>query len=155
MVRTASTLPPTLPHIVRLSSKASLLLLLESRGIISTVWHLFDEPRRAYQEIRPDDVFDIGVRDIHRSRRQWKMKTRVRFVTLIMIVLRGLPPTVSPTVAAAPVNPDASPEARALLNFIKALYGKRILSGQMWAPWGIDEIKTVQEITGKLPAIRG
>ena len=57
--------------------------------------------------------------------------------------------------AATPVTPNASPEARALLNFIHDTYGKKTLSGQMWAPWGIDEIKTVERITGKLPAIRG
>lgn len=57
--------------------------------------------------------------------------------------------------AATPVNPNASPEARALLNFLYTMYGKKTLSGQMWVPWGIDEIMKVQEITGKLPAIRG
>lgn len=36
-----------------------------------------------------------------------------------------------------------------------AMYGKKTLSGQMWAPWGVDEIEKVQELTGKLPAIRG
>jgi len=56
---------------------------------------------------------------------------------------------------ATPVTPHSTPEARALLNFIHAMYGKKTLSGQMWAPWGIDEIQTVKEITGKLPAIRG
>ena len=56
---------------------------------------------------------------------------------------------------AIPVTPGASPEARALLNYLYALYGKKTLSGQMWSPWGIDEIETVEEITGKLPAIRG
>ena len=56
---------------------------------------------------------------------------------------------------ATPVTPGASPEARALLNYLYAMYGKKTLSGQMWSPWGIDEIETVEEITGKLPAIRG
>ena len=54
-----------------------------------------------------------------------------------------------------PVTPNASPEARALLNYIYSLYGKKTLSGQMWAPWGIDETKTIYEITGKYPAIEG
>ena len=57
--------------------------------------------------------------------------------------------------AATPVNPEASPEARALLNFIHAMYGKKTLSGQMYAPWGNDEIKQIHDITGKYPAIRG
>lgn len=55
----------------------------------------------------------------------------------------------------APVTPDASPEARALLNYLYAVYGKKTLAGQMWSPWGIDEIETVKDITGKFPAIRG
>jgi hypothetical protein len=54
-----------------------------------------------------------------------------------------------------PVSPNASPEARALLNYLYAMYGKKTLSGQMWAPWGNDEIRIVREITGKFPAIRG
>jgi beta-glucosidase len=55
-----------------------------------------------------------------------------------------------------PVTPNASPEARALLNYIYSQYGKKTLSGQMWTPWAKnDEIKTVYEITGKYPAIRG
>ena len=57
--------------------------------------------------------------------------------------------------AATPVSPNASPEARALLNFLYDIYGKKILSGQMYAPWGIDEISTVYNVTGKYPAIRG
>jgi hypothetical protein len=56
---------------------------------------------------------------------------------------------------ADPVTPNASPEARALLNYIYSVYGKKTLSGQMWVPWGIDEIQTVYDITGKYPAIRG
>ncbi|HYO25931.1 MAG TPA: glycosyl hydrolase [Lacipirellulaceae bacterium] len=58
-------------------------------------------------------------------------------------------------VAATPVTPDASDEARALLNYIYSVHGKQTLSGQMWSPWGGDEIETVERITGKLPAIRG
>jgi hypothetical protein len=57
--------------------------------------------------------------------------------------------------SAVPVTPNASPESRALLNFLYATYGNKILSGQMYAPWGIDEISTVYSITGKYPAISG
>ena len=71
------------------------------------------------------------------------------------IVISALLVTVSDVGAATPVTPNASPEARALLNFIYHVNGKKTLSGQMWAPWGIDEIETVQRITGKLPALRG
>lgn len=62
---------------------------------------------------------------------------------------------VFPFYATEPVSSNASPEARALLNFIYDIYGKKTLSGQMWAPWGVDEIALVKEITGKYPAIRG
>jgi hypothetical protein len=80
-------------------------------------------------------------------RRRWLPKP------LILIYILAF--AVSNAVAATPVTPNASPEARALLNFIYAMYGKKTLSGQMYAPWGIDEIQTIHEITGKYPAIRG
>ncbi len=35
------------------------------------------------------------------------------------------------------------------------MYGKKILSGQMWASWGYDELKYIKEVTGKQPAMRG
>lgn len=57
--------------------------------------------------------------------------------------------------AATPVTPDASPEARAVLNYLYEMKGKKILSGQMYAPWGKDEIKIVHDLSGKYPAIRG
>jgi hypothetical protein len=57
--------------------------------------------------------------------------------------------------AANPVNPDASPEARILLSYIHSIFGKYMLTGQMEAPWGIEEIPYIQTNTGKLPAIRG
>jgi hypothetical protein len=58
--------------------------------------------------------------------------------------------------AATPVTLNASPEARALLNYLYSVYGKKTLSGQMWAPWAKkDEIQTIYEITGKYPALRG
>ena len=57
--------------------------------------------------------------------------------------------------SAVPVTGDASPEVRALLNYLHAMNGKKTLSGQMSVPWGIDEIQTVQALTGKLPAICG
>ena len=81
------------------------------------------------------------------------MKRQLVRLTLVLVGACSLPSSLA--IAATPVTPNASPEARALLNFIYDTYGKRTLSGQMWAPWGIDEIETVQRITGKLPAIRG
>jgi hypothetical protein len=59
------------------------------------------------------------------------------------------------TLAVEPVTPDASPEARAVLEYLHEMKGRKTLAGQMWVPWGADEIETVERITGKLPAIRG
>jgi len=58
--------------------------------------------------------------------------------------------------AKDPVVPNASPESKALLNFIYDMYGKKMIAGQMWAPWGnFDEVEKIKEITGKYPALRG
>lgn len=54
-----------------------------------------------------------------------------------------------------PVTPDASPEACALLDYLYSINGKQVLSGQMWATWGSDEIEYVWKVTGKYPAVRG
>jgi hypothetical protein len=52
-------------------------------------------------------------------------------------------------------NPDPSPEAVALFNYLQDINGKKILSGQMDSPWGIDELSYIRENTGKQPAILG
>lgn len=47
------------------------------------------------------------------------------------------------------VNPNANTDATALYDYLKSIYGKKILSGQQdleWANW-------VEEQTGKLPAL--
>lgn len=76
-------------------------------------------------------------------------RLKIQFLILLFILGFGK------LFAVTPVTPNASPEAKALLSFIYDMYGKKTLSGQMWAPWGIDEIETVHQITGKYPAIRG
>ena len=81
------------------------------------------------------------------------MKLKLLQIALAVIWIAGL--GLSSSSGATPVTPDASPEAKALLNFLHAMYGKKTLSGQMWSPWGIDEIQAVHDITGKYPAIRG
>jgi hypothetical protein len=83
------------------------------------------------------------------------MNIKHKLIQLIVILIWVPGLTVSNAIGAIPVTPNASPEARALLNFVYAMYGKKTMSGQMWAPWGNDEIKTVFDITGKYPAIRG
>jgi len=72
------------------------------------------------------------------------MKRPLFKIVLILFCVYHL--SVFSSIAATPVTPNASPEARALLNYLYSVYGKKTLSGQMWAPWGIDEIKTVYEI---------
>ena len=52
-------------------------------------------------------------------------------------------------------TPGASKEAQALYQYLNEINGKKILSGQMYASWGYDELKYIQEVTGKQPAIRG
>lgn len=52
-------------------------------------------------------------------------------------------------------TPNPSEEAVALYRYLHDMNGKVILSGQMWAPWGIDEIDYIYEKTGKYPALRG
>lgn len=57
---------------------------------------------------------------------------------------------------ATPVTPNASPEAKAVLNYLYEQFGKKTLSGQMYAPWAaMDETELMKQITGKYPAIRG
>ena len=53
-------------------------------------------------------------------------------------------------------NRSASAEPKALYKSLLRIHEEGlILSGQMWAPWGIDEIEYVHEVTGKYPAVRG
>jgi hypothetical protein len=52
-------------------------------------------------------------------------------------------------------NSKSIKEAKALFRYLHDIYGKQILSGQMWSSWGIDELKYIQEVTGNQPALRG
>ncbi len=53
------------------------------------------------------------------------------------------------------VNPNASNEVRALMNYLQDIKGKGILSGQHEAEFPYrPELDTIRDITGKLPAIR-
>jgi mannan endo-1,4-beta-mannosidase len=56
----------------------------------------------------------------------------------------------------APVNPDASPEARALLSYLYEISGKQTLSGNHNYNGRPDQFtRAVQQITGKTPVIWG
>lgn len=59
------------------------------------------------------------------------------------VEVKPVPPTL--------VNPNASPEARALMRFLTEHYGKRVLSGQ----YGLTDSRFVHEKTGEWPAILG
>lgn len=53
-------------------------------------------------------------------------------------------------------NPKASREARQLYKELLEYHRDgKILSGQMWSPWGFDEVEYIREQTGKYPAVRG
>jgi hypothetical protein len=52
-------------------------------------------------------------------------------------------------------NKNASRQAKALYSYLKDIYGKKMLAGQMTSNWGYDELKYVLDSAGKLPAIRG
>lgn len=70
----------------------------------------------------------------------------------------GLParPPAPPPYTCDPVNPDATPEARALLKKLCAISGKGILSGQHNFPnQRAQDTDKVFAITGKYPAVWG
>jgi hypothetical protein len=52
-------------------------------------------------------------------------------------------------------TPNPSPEAVALYRYLLDMKGDKILSGQMYAPWGINELTYIKNITGKQPAVMG
>ncbi|HLO59661.1 MAG TPA: glycosyl hydrolase [Bacteroidales bacterium] len=52
-------------------------------------------------------------------------------------------------------TPNPSAEAVALYRYLLDMKGDRILSGQMYAPWGINELTYIKNITGKQPAVMG
>ncbi len=60
------------------------------------------------------------------------------------------------TLAQKPVNPDASPEATQLLEYIYSISGKQILTGQHCAPLvGSTRLSVVHRMSGHYPAIFG
>lgn len=57
--------------------------------------------------------------------------------------------------ASTLINPKASKNAIRLFDFLKSIYGKKILTGQHTKTIPQDELRHIQEVTGKLPAICG
>jgi Glycosyl hydrolase family 26 len=76
-------------------------------------------------------------------------------IHLLLICFTGLSLSLQAQKAETLCTPGASKEAKALFRYLNDMYGKKILSGQMWASWGYDELKYIKELTGKQPAIRG
>jgi hypothetical protein len=52
-------------------------------------------------------------------------------------------------------NKKASKQAKALYSYLQDMYGKKIIAGQMVTRDRFDELKYIEDTTGKLPAIRG
>ncbi len=67
-----------------------------------------------------------------------------------LIIVNNKPPVIRPL-----SNTNATSEATALYNYLLDINGKRMLSGQMSTPWGIDELRYIKQRTGKEPALRG
>lgn len=83
----------------------------------------------------------------------YKRKTNLLFVAILAIACIL---TTAISAKTKLCNPKASKEAKALYKKLQQIHKEgKMLSGQMWAPWGIDEIEKVKEITGKYPAVRG
>ncbi len=55
----------------------------------------------------------------------------------------------------APVNPQATHNARKLLQYLTALGGRRIVTGQHTQTVAMEEIDEIRKVTGKEPALRG
>ncbi|WP_129843274.1 glycosyl hydrolase [Streptomyces sp. RFCAC02] len=67
------------------------------------------------------------------------------------IALSPVPPRPPHQVGDAPVDPDATPEARSLLNYLTDEYGSHILSGQQ----DMASIAWLEENIGRAPAVAG
>lgn len=78
------------------------------------------------------------------------------FMYVDAMVVKKQAPTVPPLYADAdPVNPNATPEAKALMAYLNECYGKVMLAGQYAEGIDAPEMKAIYEQTGKYPAIMG
>lgn len=87
------------------------------------------------------------------------MKKRILTILMCMLCVGVITTEAAKTKERKPTalsNPKASKEARQLFAELIA-YKKmgKILSGQMWSPWGGDEVEYLYKTTGKYPAVRG
>ena len=54
-----------------------------------------------------------------------------------------------------PINPNATKEVRAVLEYFESIRGKGIITGQHTLTMEQEELKYLEEVTGKLPALCG
>src|SRR5665213_3146481 len=80
---------------------------------------------------------------------------KITFVVIILVPLLTM--TYGQTQPPLELsNQKASKQAKALYSYLQDMYGKKTLSGQMVSNFGaVDELKYIQDVTGKQPAIRG
>jgi hypothetical protein len=85
-----------------------------------------------------------------------------RIILMILLIFQFWEDGISPALAQSHpyqdkplTNPDPSREAVALFRYLQDMDDKKILSGQMWAPWGISEINYLLGVTGRVPAVAG
>lgn len=76
-----------------------------------------------------------------------------RKLILLSVILLVFSPVLTAQKALSTPNP--SKEAVALYRYLLDMKGKKILSGQMSAPWGINELDYIKINTGKQPAVNG
>ena len=79
----------------------------------------------------------------------------IKFTRLLLIFLTASPNILPAQTSGKLSNNKASKEAVALYAYINDMFGKKILSGQMYSGWGFDEFKYINGVTGKYPAIKG
>lgn len=77
------------------------------------------------------------------------MTNHNRIRTLLLLLFAWI--SVDAINSPRPVTPDASGEAKALLNFLYSINGEKVLAGQQ----GMDEVEYIKNITGRYPAIKG
>jgi hypothetical protein len=92
------------------------------------------------------------------------MNHRRRFAALATAFAVSLGASIAPAAIDNPVVPNAPPQAKALLQYLDAVSGKYILSGQQeatsvpqWVTYDRDneDVNFIQQNTGKLPVVRG
>lgn len=80
----------------------------------------------------------------------------LRSTSLVLLLASGAALVAQAPASFAPVNPNATPEARALLKYMQSLTGKGTLSGQHNYPLTIARwTNRTTDLTGKVPTVYG